>query len=232
MKLELTRTADGSDTLYHPGLDQHFHSTFGAMEESLHIFIRAGLLHYLEVVNINQSGTYRSLRILEVGFGTGLNALLTLVEAEKQRIKVHYTAIEAFPLDDCYWQELNYPSLVGSDDSNQAFRHIHLATWDAPWNISPFFTLLTVNTTLESFIPGETAFDLVFFDAFGPDAQPEMWTEELFRKLYKGLAPGGVLVTYSVKGNVVRALRSAGFCTEKLPGPLGKRHILRAIKRQ
>lgn len=232
MKLEITRTADGSDTLYHPGLNQHFHSTFGAMEESLHIFIRAGLLHYLEMVNINQPGNHRSLRILEVGFGTGLNALLTQVEAEKQRIKVHYTAIEAFPLEDCYWRLLNYSGLVGSGDSNEVFRHIHLATWDAPGNISPFFTLLKVHKTLESFIPGETAFDLVFFDAFGPDAQPEVWTEELFRKLYKGLAPGGVLVTYSVKGTVVRALSSAGFCTEKLPGPLGKRHILRAIKCQ
>ncbi len=230
--LQIIRTADGSDTIFHPGLNQHFHSTFGALEESRHIFIRAGLLHCLETVNVNQPGNHGSLRILEVGFGTGLNALLTQIEAEKQRIKVHYTAIEVFPLEDCYWQLLNYPGVVGSCDSNQAYRQIHLVTWNAPGNISTYFTLLKFHTTLESFIPGDTEFNLVFFDAFGPDAQPELWTEEIFRKLYKGLAPGGVLVTYSVKGTVARALRSAGFYTEKLPGPSGKRHILRAIKYQ
>jgi tRNA U34 5-methylaminomethyl-2-thiouridine-forming methyltransferase MnmC len=200
------------------------------LEESLHIFIGAGLIHYLNTVKPYQPDLTNPLRILEIGFGTGLNTLLTQVEAEKQKIKVHYTTIEAFPLEDCYWQLLNYPGIMGSLDYTSSYRKIHLASWEIPEEVSDFLTLNKIQTELESFAPGKASFDLVYFDAFGPDAQPELWTEEIFRKLYQGLAPGGMLVTYSVKGAVVRALKSAGFNTEKLPGPSGKRHILRAIK--
>jgi tRNA U34 5-methylaminomethyl-2-thiouridine-forming methyltransferase MnmC len=215
--------------LFHKGLNQHYHSTFGAVQESRHIFIETGLLHAMEKFHPGTGGEATCLNILEAGFGTGLNALLTQAEAEKHGIRVHYAAIEAFPLDESCWQMLNLPHLIDSDDYSQLFARLHLAPWDHPEEIAPRFTLHKIHGTLETFLPAEGFYDLVYFDAFGPDAQPELWTEQVFRNLAGGLTSGGILVTYSVKGTVVRALQSAGFTTEKLAGPPGKRHILRAV---
>ena len=230
MNLEIVRTADGSDTFYNPDLDQHYHSVFGAVQESRHIFIETGLLHAIAGFSRDHLHANKPLRILEVGFGTGLDALLTQAESEKHGINIHYTGIEAFPLDECCWARLNYPHLFGSLDYLQTFTRIHLAGWNKPETISPHFSLHKIHATLGNFEPGKNTHDLVYFDAFGPDAQPELWTEQVFLKLFDSLHPGGTLVTYSVKGLVVRALRSAGFRTEKLPGPPGKRHIMRATK--
>jgi tRNA U34 5-methylaminomethyl-2-thiouridine-forming methyltransferase MnmC len=171
-----------------------------------------------------------SLHLLEIGFGTGLNALMTQFEAEKHGMRVHYTAIEAFPLEENYWKALNYPYLFGSVDLLQVFTNLHHAAWGKTAEISPHFTIHKVHGSLEAYEPAPDAFDMIYFDAFGPDVQPELWTEQIFGKMYNGLRAGGSLVTYSVKGTVVRALRSSGFSTEKLPGPPGKRHILRAVK--
>ena len=232
VKIEVVKTSDGSDTLFLRDLNQHYHSTFGAVGESMHIFIRAGLLNFLEKrlnVKTNQANP---VRILEVGFGTGLNALLTQVEAEKLSIPIHYSAVEAYPLDEEQWAVLNYPTLAVCGEKPNIFQMIHKSGWNIPEKISDHFILEKLQTKLESFVPPENSYDLVYFDAFGPEAQPELWTEEIFHNLARGLIPGGMLVTYSVKGTIVRALKAAGFHTEKLPGPAGKRHILRAVKIQ
>jgi tRNA U34 5-methylaminomethyl-2-thiouridine-forming methyltransferase MnmC len=226
--LEVTKTADGSDTIFRRDLNQHYHSTFGAIQESQHIFIENGLRYILGKRDICTDNEAFSLNILEIGFGTGLNALLTLIESEKQGIRIHYTTVESLPLEEIFWRSLNYPHLAG--DYSESFANIHRAPWDVPVELSPGFTLHKVFNKIEDFHSSSIKFDLVFFDAFGPDAQPELWTEEIFRNIGSQMADGGILVTYSVKGTVVRALRSSGFLTTKLPGPPGKRHILRAIK--
>ncbi|MEI7500181.1 MAG: tRNA (5-methylaminomethyl-2-thiouridine)(34)-methyltransferase MnmD [Bacteroidota bacterium] len=228
--LQITKTSDGSDTLFNQDLNQHYHSTYGAVRESQHIFIESGFLHSIEIFNSVSGNKTDCLNIIEIGFGTGLNALLTQAEAEKHFLKVHYTAIEAFPVCESYWQALNYPQMIGSFDHSKVFTKLHQANWNEAVEISPHFTLHKILCTLESYQNTEDEYDLVYFDAFGPDVQPELWTEEVFIKIYKIMVRDGVFVTYSVKGTVVRALRSAGFTIEKLPGPPGKRHILRAIK--
>jgi tRNA U34 5-methylaminomethyl-2-thiouridine-forming methyltransferase MnmC len=228
--LQIVSTRDGSDTFFHEGLNQHYHSTFGAVQESRYIFIETGFLRAIEKFHPGIGNGLMCLNILEVGFGTGLNALLTLIEAEKHAIKVHYTAIEAFPLEEDCWRGLNYPHLFGSVDYSKVFAKLHFAKWNGLAEISPNFTLQKIHIKLEAYLPAPGIFDLVYFDAFGPDAQPELWTELIFRNLAGELSSGGILVTYSVKGTVVRALQSAGFQTEKMAGPPGKRHILRAVK--
>ncbi len=230
MNLKITRTSDGSDTLFHPGFNQHYHSTFGAIQESQHIYIRTGLLYAIEYFHAKRINLQTPFNILEIGFGTGLNALLTQMEAEKLGMPVHYTAIEAFPLDESCWGNLNYPHMLGAVDGTTVFGKLHLANWNEPRLISPHFTLHKIHKTLEEYSPLYDSFDLVYFDAFGPDVQPELWTGQVFSNLWKGLITPGILVTYSVKGEIVRAMHSAGFQTEKLSGPPGKRHILRAVK--
>ena len=155
---------------------------------------------------------------------------MTLAEAEKAGIRVHYTAIEPFPLEERCWRALNFPNLFGPVDYSQIFAKLHLAAWNKAEDISPHFVLSKNPCQLETFSTGPGLFHLIYFDAFGPDAQQELWTEPIFHKLCNGLCPGGILVTYSVKGVVVRALRSSGFTVEKLPGPPGKRHVLRSVR--
>ena len=229
MNLEVIRTSDGSDTLFHRELNQHYHSTFGAVQESRHIFMEAGFLHVLGKLQPGAGNAGSTVNILEVGFGTGLNALMTLFEAEKQGASVHYTAIEAFPLTETSWRGLNYPHHFGPLDYSQVYEQLHLASWNETVEISSRFRLHKVECTLQSYQAPGKIFDLVYFDAFGPDAQPELWTEQIFHDLFNMMKPGGILVTYSVKGIVVRALKAAGFTIEKLPGPPGKRHILRGL---
>ncbi len=228
---EIIRTSDGSDTLYVPELNQHYHSTFGAIQESQFIFIGAGLTFLNSPSHLPRVGKAgRGISILEIGFGTGLNALLTQINAEKSGTRVLYTSIEAYPIQQEVWSKLNYPDQLGSDNSSDIFTRIHEAAWGTPVDISPKFTILKMEGNLEDYAPDAGQFDLVYFDAFGPDAQPELWTDDIFGTLYASMKKGGVMVTYSVKGTIVRAIRSAGFSVEKLPGPPGKRHILRAIK--
>jgi len=216
--------------LFNEDLNQHYHSTFGAIQESKHIFIETGFMHAMEKIAPRIVSGSPVMKILEIGFGTGLNALMTIAAAEKHGIRVHYTAIEAFPLEIQCWGALNYPRLLRSRHNTKHFAKLHHAPWDETVEISTNFTLQKIQCTAENYIPAAGVFDLVYFDAFGPDAQPELWTRQIFLNLGNGLLTGGSLVTYSVKGTVVRALREAGFQVEKLPGPPGKRHILRAVK--
>jgi tRNA U34 5-methylaminomethyl-2-thiouridine-forming methyltransferase MnmC len=221
-QLELKVTGDGSHTLFVPGLNEHYHSVFGAIAESRHIFLDAGFKFVCR--------TSETIRILEIGFGTGLNAWLTYFESENLMCKVDYTAIELNPLKEDIYSKLNFPEILNKPEYREFFLHLHQLRWNIPVQLSTNFSLLKINTSLESYQPQKDSFDLVYFDAFGPDVQPEMWTIEVFDKIAFGLRKGGVLVTYSTKGKVKRNLSGARFALEKLPGPQGKREILRAIR--
>lgn len=210
------RTKDGSHTLFSEAAGEHYHSVFGAVQESEHIFIRAGLEAKQAFPEV--------LQILEIGFGTGLNALLSLKWAEKHRQQVQYLGIEAFPLAASVLKQLNYAEILQMDQN--VFLQMHRNTTQQ--QITLHFSLQVLHDRLRDFLPEKDRFHVVFFDAFSPDSQPEMWTEEGFVKLHDVLIPGGTLVTYSCKGIVKRALKAAGFSLEKLPGPPGKREFLRA----
>ena len=217
MKLE--QTADGSYTLYVPELDEHYHSVKGALTESQHIFIDMGLKH----------SSVTAPHILEIGLGTGLNCVLTLLEAKESQRHVYYTGIERYPLNEEIIRKLNYPSIIGKECEDDYFA-IHQAPWEEDVCLSPWFTLhkMEGDFTHYSF---EQKYDIIYFDAFAPEKQPEMWEQSLFDNLYQVLNEGGILTTYCAKGVVRRMLQTAGFKVERLPGPPGgKREILRATK--
>jgi tRNA U34 5-methylaminomethyl-2-thiouridine-forming methyltransferase MnmC len=215
---EIKVTADGSHTLYVPSLNEHYHSHFGAITESKHIFIDAGLA--------SLSGD--TVSILEVGFGTGLNALLTAIHAGEYKTRISYTTLEKYPLDPSIVRQLNYGLLAGRK-GQQLFDAIHDAPWGTLVNITEWFSLNKTITDLTTEDP-RGLFDLIYYDAFGPDKQPDMWTIEVMRKIAAVSRPGTVLVTYSAKGKLKRILRELGFKVTLLPGPPGKRVITRAVK--
>ncbi|MCC6837032.1 MAG: tRNA (5-methylaminomethyl-2-thiouridine)(34)-methyltransferase MnmD [Bacteroidia bacterium] len=219
MKPEIIQTADGSHSLYLKELDEHYHSVHGAIQEGIHVFINAGL----------QACNKEKISILEIGLGTGLNALLTLMEVERSGKQVHYTAIEAFPLEEQLIAQLNYVQVLKAEELTEQFKHIHASAWGQEQTISKQFTLLKLEGQLQTTVFPAT-YDLIYFDAFGPRVQPEMWTEEIFSKMFAVLAPGGILVTYCAKGEVKRTLKKVGFVVETLPGPPGKREMVRARK--
>jgi tRNA U34 5-methylaminomethyl-2-thiouridine-forming methyltransferase MnmC len=221
---ELVVTGDGSHSLYVRELDEQYHSRHGALQESEHVFIQAGLYHFKEAFVRNA----QTLSILEVGFGTGLNALLTCLEAQKLGLTVQYTSLEAYPLAVETVALLNYPQLIGGN-SEALFTNIHTANWDECVVVLPCFSLDKQHTTLQK-VELKNGFQLIYFDAFAPDVQPELWTEEIFQKLYNSLAPNGCLVTYCAKGVVKRTLKKVGFTLKELPGPPGKREMVRATK--
>lgn len=213
-----TLTGDGSSTLYTARFDEHYHSVHGAIQESQHVFIEAGLRPLL-----HRPGP---IRIFEMGFGTGLNALLTALVAARPAII--YTSIEAYPLDAPQWSSLNYGTQLGGDAA-QWLQRLHAATWDQAVDMGTAFTLHKQVCTWEAFHPTE-AIDLIYYDAFAPGTQPELWTLAVMERCYEMMAPGGVWVSYCAKGDVRRALTAAGFTVERLPGPPGKRQMLRATK--
>lgn len=219
--MHLVTTRDGSHTLYVPHLDEHYHSTYGAITESRHVFMDAGLLCRIEGPEVS---------VLEIGFGTGLNALLTCIIARDKQVKVTYHALEKFPVEMTLVEKLNYASMLPQvPDAESLFAGIHKASWNETAILHPFFYLHKMQDDLADFHP-EFEYDLVFFDAFAPEKQPEMWTQDIFNRLYKNLGPDGILTTYCVKGTVKRMLKTAGFRIEKLPGPPGKREMLRGTK--
>ena len=215
-------TADGSHTLFVPELNEHYHSTNGALQESELVFIQNGLNHLPQCI--------KDINLLEIGFGTGLNALLTVLESKKQHRKINYVAIEPEPLGNEILAGLNYTAEIGGTEAVGYFKKIHDSNWEYPSFLSDYFIISKIHAKLEDVALREQQFHLIYFDAFGPDIQPELWTEAIFEKLYNCLKKDGVLVTYSCKGTVKRALKSAGFTLEKLPGPAGKREVLRATK--
>lgn len=218
----IVKTADGSHTLELVGMDEHYHSTFGAVQESMHVFIRNGF-HSL-------SGNNEVVNILEIGFGTGLNALLTLIESQKTNLQVYYFTLEPFPLKREEYEALNYPSLLPEPGLHEGFLKFHESEWSKDIELLPGFVFRKEKTGLEAAsLPGNF-FDLAYFDAFGPDTQPELWTQPLFEKVSGAMKPGGMLTTYCAKGGVRRAMKASGFIVEKLPGPTGKREMTKAVK--
>ncbi len=220
MEQKLIKTKDGSHTFYVPEMNENYHSVNGAVQESLHVFINAGLqqVHMSHVI------------VFEVGFGTGLNALLTFLQAKKNKRRVVYHAIEKYPLRKEQVQILNYPDFTGKDkDTKDVFIRFHEIPWEEEVEITEFFTLKKIRADLLSYV-FSSEYDLVYFDAFAPDVQPGMWQKAIFRKLFEAMSPCSVLTTYSAKGSVRRSMAEVGFKVEKLPGPPGKRQMLRAVK--
>ena len=220
MERKIIKTGDGSHSIELPQLVATYHSIHGAIQESKHVFIEAGLNLFLNHADL------QALTIFEMGLGTGLNAFLTAIEATKHKIHIHYTAVEQFPISPDDAGALNYPHYLQNQD---AFIKIHESNWEEYIQISKFFSLRKVKTSFVDLYSNEK-FHLIYYDAFAPNTQPELWTKEIFEKLLDMLQPNGVLVTYCSKGNVRRAMMAAGFTVKKLPGPPGKREILKAIK--
>lgn len=224
MSLEVHLTKDSSHTLYVPELDETYHSRNGAVEEAMYVYIGRGLYDWME--QTIPSAT--SVSILEIGFGTGLNAWLTAMEAEKRNILCSYHSLETTPLSVELITQLNYTD-TANDENKHLYRKLHEAGWDQTETITASFALTKHHCSLQHFIP-QQSFEIIYFDAFAPEKQPELWTQELFQKLYDCLKPNGTIVTYSSKGDIKRLWREIGFVVERLPGPPMKRHMLRGRK--
>ncbi len=220
MERKIVRTADGSKTIQLPEWNEQYHSLHGAVQEAYHVFIESGLRQFSD----------RELSILEVGFGTGLNALITLAEAPSLHLKLHYTALETAPVTEAEWRELDYGSTVDISGAALWYEQLHGCPWEQPFTLRDGFILTKRKTDLRQFVASSPAYDLIYFDAFGARVQPDLWTEDIFSRMFSALRPGGILVTYSAKGSVRRAMEAVGFRTERLPGPPGKREMLRASK--
>lgn len=223
MQREIITTADGSTTIHLVEWDEHYHSIHGAIQEANHVFIKHGLLFFVETFPQTNP-----INILEIGFGTGLNAFITLLEAEKLKRSIHYLGVEGFPISTDELKALNYPEEIAPGRSNE-FEKLHAIAWEEQHNVHPDFSLHKRHQLFDQ-IEDVEQFDVIYFDAFGARVQPELWTVSIFKKMYDALKPGGILVTYSAKGSVRRAMLEVGFAVEKLPGPPGKREMLRASK--
>jgi tRNA U34 5-methylaminomethyl-2-thiouridine-forming methyltransferase MnmC len=220
LEKEIIITSDGSTTIYIPEWKEHYHSTHGAIQESNHVFIKHGL---------NLLKTDSNIDILELGFGTGLNCFITYLFAKEHHLNINYTGVEAYPLKPEEIQQLNYVTALNEAKEHDAFDQIHSLPWEEKHHISEFFTLVKQEKFIEA-INDHNKYNLIYFDAFGPQVQPELWTEIIFYNMYSALKPRGILVTYSAKGSVRRAMQAVGFKVERLAGPPGKREMLRGVK--
>jgi tRNA U34 5-methylaminomethyl-2-thiouridine-forming methyltransferase MnmC len=217
--LQLLITNDGSHTLLNAELNETYHSLHGALQESQHVFIRHGLQYVHEAFGLSE------IFVLEVGFGTGLNAWLTLQYASQNKIKVSYTTLEAFPLPASVWQQLNY-----APAEDESFKKIHQCDWNRCVEIADTFTIQKLQTLYADAPVPSNAFHLCYYDAFAPSKQPAMWSMESLKKASDALAAGGTFVTYCAKGQVKRDLRSLGLQVQTLSGPPGKKEMIRAIR--
>ena len=208
-------------TIHLPGWNEYYHSKHGAIQESKHVFLQTGLQHFCKLYK------GQHLSILEIGFGTGLNALLTSLEAEVLNKTIRYDGVEAYPISFDEVQELNYPEQL--DVAPTDFLKLHEVPWETSQQITPLFVLHKQQKFFKD-ITSKQVYHLIYFDAFGARVQPELWTQEVFKTMYDALKNNGVLVTYAAKGSVRRAMQAVGFLVERLPGPPGKREMLRATK--
>lgn len=220
---KIITTKDGSHTIKSAQFGVDYHSIHGAIQESKHAFIEAGLSPLINKAD------QKEINILEMGLGTGLNAFLTLLEAEHHKKSINYTALELYPIEFEMALQLNYLDLLGVDEKSHVFENIHTCEFGRAIEFNSCFKLLKLKQDLLTFTPPQK-YDLFYFDAFAPEDQPELWTEEIFAKLYSFATPDASLVTYCAKGIVRRAMTASGWQVEKLPGPPGKREMLRAIK--
>lgn len=216
---KIITTNDGSSSIYVPEINEHYHSIHGAIQEAKHVFIKNGLFLF--------SNT--EVFILEIGFGTGLNCFITFLEAEKKQLKIKYEAVEAFPVSAEELKLLNYVTQLNAIENELTFNEMHEKPWETEIMLSNNFMLIKRELFFND-IEHLNKFDLIYFDAFGAQVQPELWTEAVFAKMFKALKENGYLVTYSAKVSVRRALIACGFRVEKLQGPPGKREMLRAQK--
>lgn len=222
LKRNIITTADGSKTIQIEEWNEQYHSVHGAIQEANHVFIKHGLCFFMEAFP-----NVEPIRILEIGFGTGLNAFLTLLKASEVKTQIHYTGVEAFPVAKEEISQLNYVEELNQETA--LFSKLHDTAWEAEQNVSDSFILIKQQKEFKD-IEDSNLYDIIYFDAFGARVQPELWTENLFQKMFNALKRHGVLVTYSAKGSARRAMQSVGFKVEKLPGPPGKREMLRAVK--
>ncbi|MDR2911070.1 MAG: tRNA (5-methylaminomethyl-2-thiouridine)(34)-methyltransferase MnmD [Bacteroidales bacterium] len=217
----LIETADGSKTIFIPEINEPYHSVNGAITESEYVFVNRGFVFHKKKDPV----------IFEVGFGTGLNALLTAINAEKNNRQTMYYTIEKYPISNETVKTLAYGDII-SNNASYIYEKIHSCEWEKTIKISPHFYIHKINADLVNFsVNTTTIFDIIYFDAFGPDKQPEMWTPEIFQKIYTNCSPGALFVTYSAKGEIRRQLANIGFEIERLQGPPGKKHMLRGIKK-
>lgn len=220
MNRQIITTADGSHTLRVNEWHETYHSIYGAVQESKHVYIEAGLKPLLQ--------KSKSVSIFEMGFGTGLNAFLTMLESSKAAVKTYYETVEMYPLNESEYSVLNYAKTVSSAQE-YLLQKIHKAAWNRAVDLNPNFTLAKYDNNLLDYQTSHT-FDLVYFDAFAPDIQPELWSENVFEKIYSLMNPEAVLVTYCSKSIVRKSMQRVGLQVKKMPGPVGKREIVRAVK--
>lgn len=219
MKREIITTQDGSVTIYLPEMQENYHSKFGAIQEANHVFIQNGLA-------LTQS---RPISILEIGFGTGLNAFITYVESLKNSQQISYTGVEAYPVTPEEVAQLNYPEQLGASNEQNTFNTMHSQDWEKQNALSTNFTLEKRKQFFQD-IEDVNTYDLIYFDAFGYQFQPDLWSVEIFNKMFSALKKDGILVTYACRTVIKKAMIEAGFTTEKIPGPPGKREMLRGYK--
>ena len=224
MKREIIITGDGSSTIHIPEWNEQYHSKHGALQEAKHVFIDMGLKPAFN------KGENAEIAILEIGFGTGLNALVTWEEANKNSRKINYTGVEAYPVAKEEVEKLNFSEILEDAEAIKFFDKIHKTEWEIKLPITPFFQLIKQKKFFQD-IEDLELYDLIYFDAFGARVQPELWSVEIFKKMFNALKDNGVLVTYAAKGSVRRAMLEVGFVVERLPGPPGKREMLRATKK-
>ena len=222
MKRSIITTSDGSKTIQIEDWDEQYHSIHGAIQESRHVFIKTGLYHFLELYKPT------AINILEIGFGTGLNAFLTTLEAKTQGVQIHYEGVEAYPVLADELEQLNYASLIDADQ-HIIFDALHTVSWEVLHSMTSQFSLKKRQQFFTD-VEDKNFFNLIYFDAFGARVQPDLWTESIFKRMFNALKINGVLVTYSAKGSVRRAMQAVGFVVERLEGPPGKREMLRATK--
>jgi tRNA U34 5-methylaminomethyl-2-thiouridine-forming methyltransferase MnmC len=220
--ISIITTSDGSHSLLNTDLNETYHSTHGALQESLHVFIKNGFDFVIE-----RKETDAPLEILEIGFGTGLNALLTLQKATAENAKVRYTTIEAYPLEERIWNNLNYTESIGYKN---IYEQLHKSMWNEDLVIAEYFTFHKIHTRLETMRLPDNFFDLIYFDAFAPSKQPEMWQLSALKNVTDSMKPDAAFVTYCAKGQVKRDLKSLSLMVETLPGPPGKKEMIRATK--
>ena len=225
MKREIIKTADGSSTIHIPQWNENYHSKHGAIKEAYHVFIKHGLDFVCEF----KTPANQIINILEIGFGTGLNAYITYLEFKKNRVPINYVGVEAYPVTKQEVAMLNYPIQLNVPEHAPIFSNMHDIPWETAHKIDANFTLQKQQKHFKD-ISEKHSFNLIYFDAFGARVQPELWTEAIFSKMYIALKTGGVMVTYAAKGSVRRAMQAVGFAVQKLPGPPGKREMLRAVK--
>lgn len=224
MKRKIITTSDGSKTIQIEDWNEQYHSIHGAIQEANHVFLKHGLLFFCS----KKASNSQPVAILEIGFGTGLNAFLTLIEAEKLNLNIDYLGVEAYPVELDEIQQLNYVELI-SKQHHSNFKDLHNVTWEASHIITSHFKLEKQKKFFQD-IDVKNKFDIIYFDAFGARVQPDLWTESIFRIMFDALKVDGILVTYAAKGSVRRAMQAVGFEVERLPGPPGKREMLRGTK--